>query len=58
MRRKKISKKEIADRLGITRQAVHRWFSGQSMPSLENLQKLAKMHEVTIEKMIDILKKK
>lgn len=43
------SQEEVAERLGISRQAVAKWESGQSAPSTENLFKLAELFGTTVD---------
>ncbi|MGN1031444.1 MAG: helix-turn-helix domain-containing protein [Butyricicoccaceae bacterium] len=44
---KGISQEELADRLGVSRQAVSKWESGQSMPDLNKIIALSEYFEVT-----------
>jgi len=50
---KKLSQQDMADLLGITRQAYGRYESGQSEPDIENLRKLAKFFDVSIDYLLD-----
>lgn len=43
------SQEKVADRLGVSRQAVAKWESGQSAPSTENLFKLAELFGTTVD---------
>lgn len=43
------SQEEVAGRLGVSRQAVAKWESGQSAPSTENLFKLAELFGSTVD---------
>lgn len=52
----KINKYELARKLGISHQAVYKWFSGQSRPSFENLVKMSKILNVTVDKVSKLLK--
>ena len=40
---------ELADKLGVTRQAVSKWEQGTAFPSTENLIQLGKLYGVSIE---------
>lgn len=42
----------LADRLGVSRQAVSKWEKGQSYPSTTNLIALAKIFDITPEEML------
>ena len=42
----------LADRLGVSRQAVSKWEKGQSDPSTTNLIALAKIFDITPEEML------
>ena len=45
----KITQMELADKLGVTRQAVSKWEQGTAFPSTENLIQLGKLYGVSIE---------
>lgn len=44
---KGISQEELADKIGVSRQAVSKWESGQSIPDVEKIILLSKYFEVT-----------
>ena len=46
-KRKGISQEELADRIGVSRQAVSKWESGQTSPDLEKIVLLSDCFEVT-----------
>ena len=46
------SQEELADQLGVSRQAVSKWEKGQSDPSTTNLIALAKIFDITPEEML------
>ena len=50
---KKLSQQDMANLLGITRQAYGRYESGLSEPDIENLRKLAKFFDVSIDYLLD-----
>lgn len=52
-----INKYEIAQKLGVSHQAVYKWFNGKSFPSTKNLIKLSKILGVSIEEVIKTLPK-
>ena len=43
---------EVAAALGVTASAVHHWESGANKPSFENLEKLSKILECTVDELI------
>ncbi len=43
-----LSQLELAEKLGVTRQAVSRWETGASVPSVENLIALRKLYNVSL----------
>ncbi len=45
----KITQMELADKLGVTRQAISKWEQGTAFPSTENLIQLGKLYGVSIE---------
>lgn len=46
---KGISQEELADNLGVSRQAISRWELGQTMPDAPNLVKLGELFNVSID---------
>lgn len=42
----------LADKLGITYQAVSSWERGNSMPDIEKLPEIAKLFEISIDELI------
>ena len=51
-RAKGMSQEELAERLGVSRQAVSRWEQGSSFPDLPNLQRLVAVFEVSADYLI------
>ncbi len=49
---KKMTQEFVAERLGVSRQAVSKWESGSSDPSTSNLLALAKLYEVSPEELL------
>lgn len=43
-----ISQQDLAEKLGVSRQAVSRWETGASVPSVENLIALRKLYNVSL----------
>ena len=54
--RYKMTQEFVAERLGVSRQAVSKWESGASDPSMSNLIALAKLYGVTVEDILSQVK--
>ena len=50
-RRAGLSQEQVAEQVGVSRQAVAKWEAGQSAPSTENLRKLAQVLQVGLEEL-------
>lgn len=50
-KRERMSQAEVAEKLDVSRQAVSRWESGDSKPSIENLQSLCKLYHMSLDQM-------
>lgn len=48
-RRVGFSQEELADRLGVSRQTVSKWESGQGLPNADNLRLLSRLYSVSID---------
>lgn len=48
----RLSQEELADKLGISRQAISKWESGQSTPDLKKLIVIAELYNVTIDSLV------
>ena len=48
----KFSQEEVANRIGVSRQAVAKWESGQSVPDILNCDALAKLYDVELDDLI------
>lgn len=46
---KNLSQEALADRLGVSRQAIGKWESGSALPSIDNLLELAAILETTVD---------
>ena len=44
----KLTQEEVAERIGVTRQAVAKWESGDSLPDIVNCQALADLYNVSL----------
>ena len=52
-KQKGLSQLEVSEKLGVSRQAVSRWESGTSKPSVENLQSLCQLYDVAIDNLLN-----
>lgn len=52
----KMTQEFVAERLGVSRQAVSKWESGTSDPKTSNLLALAKLYGVTVEEILEKIK--
>lgn len=46
------SQEEVAEKIGISRQAYAKWEKGESIPDVERCQKLAELYGVTIDSLV------
>lgn len=51
-KQRKMTQDELADRLFVTRQAVSKWESGRTVPSIDNVVELSLLFEVGIEELL------
>ena len=47
-----ITQEQLADRLGVTAQAVSKWENGTTRPSICQLPKIANFYKITIQKLL------
>ena len=52
----KMTQEFVAERLGISKQAVSKWESGKSEPSTSNLIALAKLYGISVEEILEKIK--
>lgn len=50
---KGMSQEELANELGVSRQAVYKYESGDNMPELDNIKKIAKLFNVSFDLLLD-----
>ena len=48
----KLTQEQLAEKLNVSRQAVTKWESGQSLPDIQNLKEMADMFEVTMDALV------
>lgn len=48
-----LTQAELAEALGVSRQAVSRWEGGQSFPSMENLSCLSRLYGVSVDDLVN-----
>lgn len=48
----KLSQEQVAEQIGVSRQAVAKWESGESIPDLENCCALAKLYDVSLDDLV------
>lgn len=46
------SQEEVAERIGVSRQAVAKWESGETIPDLPNSAKLAELYDVSLDDLV------
>lgn len=46
------TQEQVAERLGVSRQAVAKWERGESLPDIENAIALADMYEITVDSLV------
>jgi transcriptional regulator with XRE-family HTH domain len=49
---RKLSQEELADAIGISRQAVAKWEQGQTYPDIDNLIRLSELYKVSIDRLV------
>ena len=49
---RRLTQEAVAEKVGVTRQAVAKWESGDSMPDLETGQKLAQLFDVSLDMLV------
>ena len=52
-KREGLSQAEVSEKLDVSRQAVTKWETGTSRPSIENLQSLSRLYNVQLEYLLD-----
>lgn len=47
------SQEEVAEKIGVSRQAYAKWEKGETVPDVERCQKLAELYGVTIDSLVN-----
>ncbi len=47
-----LSQEELADKLGVSRQAISKWECGESSPDTDNLIELSKIYEISLDELV------
>lgn len=50
------SQEELAERIGISRQAYAKWESGATVPDIEKCQRLAQVYDITIDSLVNTVR--
>lgn len=48
-RENNMTQEELAEKSGVSRQAIQKWETGQSVPTIDNLVKLSELFNVTLD---------
>jgi AbrB family looped-hinge helix DNA binding protein len=51
-KRHRYSQEQVAERIGVSRQAVAKWENGETLPDLGNCEKLAALYDVTLDELV------
>ena len=49
----KFSQEQVADRLGVSRQAVAKWETGETAPDIHNCMALAQLYDVSVDELVN-----
>lgn len=49
----KMTQEELADRIGVSRQAIAKWESGETVPDLENSRRIAETFRVSLDDLVN-----
>lgn len=48
----KYTQEEVAEKIGVSRQAVAKWENGDSLPGIDHCQALARLYDVTLDNLV------
>lgn len=51
---KGLSQEELADKLGVSRQAVSKWERGEASPDTDNLIELARIYDISLDELVGL----
>ncbi len=51
--KKGLSQEELAEQIGVSRQSVSKWESGQTSPEISKLMKMANVFEISTDELLD-----
>lgn len=52
-KRHRFTQEEVADRIGVSRQAVAKWESGETLPDIQHCTALANLYEVALDDLVN-----
>lgn len=52
-KQQKLSQEEVAEKVGVSRQAVAKWESGETTPDITNCAALARLFDVSLDELVD-----
>ncbi|MBR5336512.1 MAG: helix-turn-helix domain-containing protein [Lachnospiraceae bacterium] len=52
-KRKKLTQEDVAEKVGVTRQAVAKWESGDTVPDIDKCRILAEVYEVSLDDLVN-----
>ena len=50
--KQRLTQEAVAERIGVTRQAVAKWENGESLPDIVNCQALAELYDVSLDDLV------
>lgn len=53
-KQKQYTQEEVAEKIGVSRQAVAKWENGDTLPDINNCRALAKLYDVTLDHLVDV----
>ena len=48
-----LSQEKLAEKLGVSRQAVAKWENGDALPDIINCQKLSELYKISIDELVN-----